>query len=398
MSCRYDGEVAVTSPPSDLGHVEDPMNFLILGSGPEEWAWAQALLAHPEHRLIAACPGFPELPDLPGGRDLDGALAMMGVEAVLVGGDDELRAEGLRRAAGTGLPAICLHPPGPDADPYYQVALSKQETGAVVVPDLPARLHPGVDELRRALAEGGPGRRRSIRYEVAVGPGGGENALLESAFPRVVDAVRALLGEVEAITATGDPPGPRPTEGLVVHLRGPGERRGEVRLWVGSPEPARLVVSWADGSITFEHDPALLGPSRVVRRAAGREDAVTDLDPWDPKAAMLAAFAAAVAGRPAHPDLLDGTRAMELAAAAGRSLRRGRTIDLHYEEISEAGNFKSVMTSTGCLLLLSILVVLPLALAGPALGLPWTIYLAWAFPPLLVLFTMLQLFRFAVRR
>lgn len=374
------------------------MNFLILGSGPEEWAWAQSLLAHPEHRLIAACPGFAALPDLPGGRDLDGSLAINGVDAVVVGGDDELRAEGLRRAAGSGLPAIALHPPGPDADPYYQVALSKQETGAVVVPDLPARLHPGVAELRRALAEGGPGRRRAIRYEAAVGPEDGGNALLAMTFPRVVDVVRALLGEVEAITATGDPPGPRPSEGLVVHLRGPGERRGEVRLWAGSPEPARLIVSWADGSITFEHDPALLGPSRLVRRAAGQADAVDDLPPWDPKAAMLAAFADALAGRPAHPDLTDGTRALELAAAAARSLRRGRTIDLHYEEISEAGNFKTVMTSAGCLLLLAILVVLPLALAGPAIGLPGTIYLAWALPPLLVVFVMLQLFRFAVKR
>lgn len=379
------------------GH-PSPMNFLILGSGPEEWDWAQALLAHPEHRLFAACPGFAALPDLPGGRDLDGALAINGVEAVIVGGDDELRVEGLRRAAGSGLPAIALHPPGPDADPYYQVAMSKQETGAVVVPDLPGRLHPGVAELRRALAEGGPGRRRAIRYEAAVGAGDGGNALLGTTFPRVVDVVRALLGEVEAITATGDPPGPRPSEGLVVHLRGPGERRGEVRLWAGSPEPARLIVSWADGSLTFEHDPALLGPARLVRRAAGRADAVDDLPPWDPKAAMLAAFADALAGRPAHPDLTDGTRALELAAAAARSLRRGRTIDLHYEEISEAGNFKTVMTSAGCLLLLAILVVLPLALAGPAIGLPGTIYLAWALPPLLVVFVMLQLFRFAVKR
>ena len=374
------------------------MNFLILGSGPEEWAWAQSLLAHPEHRLIAACPGFEALPDLPGGRDLDGALAINGVDAVVVGGDDELRAEGLRRAAGSGLAAIALHPPGPDADPYYQVALSKQETGAVVAPDLPTRLHPGVAELRRALAEGGPGRRRAIRYEAAVGPEEAGPGLLATTFPRVVDVVRALLGEIEAITATGDPPGPRPTEGLVVHLRGPEERRGEVRLWAGAPEPARLIVSWADGSITFEHDPALLGPSRLVRRAAGQPDAVTEFPPWDPKAALLVAFADAVAGRPAHPDLLDGTRALELAAAAARSLRRGRTIDLHYEEISEAGNFKSVMTSAGCLLLLAILVVLPVALAGPAIGLPWTIYLAWALPPLLVVFVILQLFRFAVRR
>jgi hypothetical protein len=98
-----------------------------------------------------------------------------------------------------------------------------------------------------------------------------------------------------------------------------------------------------------------------------------------------------------HPDLTDGTRAMEVAEGVARSLRRGRTVELHYEEISEAGTFKSVMTSLGCLILLAVLVVLPVALAGPALGLRWTIDLAYLIPPLLLLFLLLQLLRFAAR-
>src|SRR5690349_15124980 len=128
------------------------MNFLVLGDGPDELAWAQALADHPEHRLWAAYPGFKAYPDLPGALDLDEALATADVQAVVAGGSGELRSEGLRRAAAAGLPVICLHPPGPNADPYYQVALSRQETGAVVVPDLPGRLHPGLEALRQALA------------------------------------------------------------------------------------------------------------------------------------------------------------------------------------------------------------------------------------------------------
>ena len=42
---------------------------------------------------------------------------------------------------------------------------------------------------------------------------------------------------------------------------------------------------------------------------------------------------------------------MELSEAVVRSLRRGRTIDLHYEAISEEASFKSIMTSTGCMIL-----------------------------------------------
>ena len=55
------------------------------------------------------------------------------------------------------------------------------------------------------------------------------------------------------------------------------------------------------------------------------------------------------------------------------------------------------MTSTGCLLLVAILVVLPVALAGPALGMPWTVNLAWVMPPLLGLFILMQFLRFAIK-
>src|SRR5262245_18158574 len=127
------------------------MNFLILGNGVEERAWANFLAEQAEHRLIAAYPGFDEWPDIPRPGDFDDALATGGVEAVVVGGEPQFRAEALRRAAAVGLPVVCLHPPGADAEPYYQVALSRAETGAVIVPDLPLRRHPGVAMLRRAV-------------------------------------------------------------------------------------------------------------------------------------------------------------------------------------------------------------------------------------------------------
>lgn len=132
------------------------MNVLILGNGSEERAWAEWLLAGREHRLIAAYPGFsgPAPANVPIASDLDDALARAGIDAVIVGGRIEERGENLRRAAAEGLAIICLHPPGADSEAYYQVALSRAETGAVIVPDLPLRLHPGVDSLARAMKSG----------------------------------------------------------------------------------------------------------------------------------------------------------------------------------------------------------------------------------------------------
>jgi myo-inositol 2-dehydrogenase/D-chiro-inositol 1-dehydrogenase len=377
------------------------MNFLILGEGGEELAWARHLAGHGQHRLLAAFPGFkgwsapseePKEPEPVIPADFDAALALAGVEAVVVGGPPEFRAEALRRVAAAGLPAICLHPPGPDSEAYYQVALSREETGAVIVPDLPARLHPGVQRLRQAIEEEAIGTLRGLRHESPAEPGLGPSDLVRHDFPRRVDLVRALAGEIEAVTATG-----APGEELVVHLRGPQSRRAEVRIWAGPNEPVRLIASGAEGSLTFEYDPEFHHPARLIHRAASGTETTTEYDPWDPREAILAVLDDALARREAHPDLLDGTRAMELAEAVVRSLKRGRTVDLHYEEISEAGTFKSVMTSVGCVVFLSALFMMMVAMVGPALGFGWTLYLVYMIPPALIGFMLLQVFRFAIR-
>jgi predicted dehydrogenase len=373
------------------------MNFFIIGDGDDELAWARAIVEDGRHRLVAAYPGFDELPGVPRPGDFEDGLAMAEIEAVVVGGGLEARGETLRRVAAAGLPSICLHPPGEDAESYYQVALSYEETGAIVVPDLPARLHPAVESLRRAIHGTELGTFRSLLIEWSAGPGEGD--LARYVFPRLIDLVRALIGEVEAVTATGNPPGTRPNEGLVVQLRGPEARHAEVRIEGGPTSPARVVVKGADGSLALEYDPDSEGSARLVRRTSKGVESPTELDPWEPHAAILAVLVESIESRDRdiHPNLIDGTRAMELSEATVRSLRRGRTIDLHYEEISEAGTFKGVMTSVGCVLLLTVLVALPAALIGPALGYPWTIYIAYAIPPVLVIFVLLQLLRFAVR-
>jgi myo-inositol 2-dehydrogenase/D-chiro-inositol 1-dehydrogenase len=289
-----------------------------------------------------------------------------------------------------------------DAEAYYQVALSREETGAVVVPDLPARLHPAFERLKRAIEGQELGAFRGLRIEWPTSSEEGD--LARHVFPRLVDAVRALIGEIEALTATGDPPGPRPTASLIVQLRGPDARRAEVRIEQGhGPDaPARLVVTGAEGSLSLEVTPRFEGPSRLVRLipSQGEDLPLPALDSWGPHEAILSVLAEAITprDREVHPNLLDGTRAMELSEATVRSLRRGRTVDLHYEEISEAGTFKGVMTSIGCVLLLCVLIALPIALVGPALGVPGTIYIAYAIPPVLILFVLLQLLRFAVRQ
>jgi myo-inositol 2-dehydrogenase/D-chiro-inositol 1-dehydrogenase len=380
-------------------------DVLILGDGEEERAWCAWFSRREDDRLAVIYPGpaAEAAAEVPVAGDLDEALASPGIELTVVGGPPTFRAEALRRAAAEGMAIICLHPPGEDSEAYYQVAMSRSETGAVVVPDLPLRLHPGLDRLRQALASGELGGFRNLRYE---GPQlvPGED-LARATFARMVDVVRALLGEIEAVTASGDPAGTRPDVELVVQLRASGGRRAEIRAWSGPPEPSRLTLNGTLGSLSLEFDPWFHEPGRLVKRLSGPSDPeITALEPWDPRAEIVRVLRAASGRRAGEqepsvsPSLADGTRATEVAEAVVRSLRKGRTIDLHYEAITEESSFKSFMTSTGCLILLSILVVLPIAMAGPALGLPWLRYLVYGITPLLVIFATLQILRFGIRR
>jgi predicted dehydrogenase len=319
---------------------------------------------------------------------------------VIVGGPIELRGEYLRRAAAEGLAIICLHPPGPDSEAYYQVALSRAETGAVIVPDLPLRLHPGVTVMRKAERTGELGAFRGVKIESPSAAEGIDLACV--VVPRLVDVVRALLGEIEAVTATGDPPGEHPDLELVVQLRAALSRRAELRIWSGPEEPSRLSLLGSGGSLTLEFDARLQQPARLIRRSSSSVETVIPLGPWDPHEAIFAVLTASRAPRAGpdlpSPSLHDATRAMELAEATVRSLRRGRTVDLYYEPITEDATFKSVMTSTGCMIFLAALAILPLALAGPPLGFHWTIYIAYLIPPILAIFVVLQILRLAVRR
>jgi myo-inositol 2-dehydrogenase/D-chiro-inositol 1-dehydrogenase len=378
------------------------MNILILGNGTEEIAWANWLLGRSEHRLAALFPPSRDgaLGSIPVARDLDDALARAGIDAAIVGGTLDQRGEFLRRAAAEGLTVLCLHPPGADSEAYYQVSLSRDETGAVIVPDMPMRLHPGVALLREAMNGGVLGAIRSVRLEMPATPD--VDDLCGYVFARGVDVLRSLAGEIVELTASGEPPGEHPQLELVVQLRSAGGQRAELRTWASAPEPARLSVLGASGSVTLEFDPSFDRPARLIRRPAGQPEESTELPRWDPHDAIFSVLLASRGRRGTtdlpSPNLLDGTRAMELAEATARSLRRGRTVDLHYEAISEESTFKSVMTSTGCVILLIALFVVPIALAGPPLGFPWTIYLAYLIPPILVIYVLLQGLRLAVRR
>ncbi|MBI1322401.1 hypothetical protein GC170_04345 [bacterium] len=378
------------------------MNIVVLGDDVRIRAFVDRLVENPQHRIVMCCP---PIPGLEGTTDLETALAAREIDAALVGGVAEMRGELLRRAAGQGWTCLCLHPPGLDTDPYYQVALSNHEFGAVIVPDLNWRFHPAISEIRRLTKpEGESGPIESVELELHV-PSSGSSLVLDP-FSTWVDVIRVLIGEVENIAAMGMPSGTQPSQRLTVQMRAARDRRAEMTIRAEAVgDKVRLAVTARDQVIEWRSDsPRSYSGSLVIRDRTGQQaghdsERTIDLPEWDPVAVMIGRWEeAALRQAPPIPGLLDGIRCMEVAEGAIRSLKRGRALDLHYEEVSEENNFKTIMTSIGCMMVIGIILGLPLILAGPALGLPFTLYLGYLIPIGLAGFAALQLLRFAIRR
>ena len=88
------------------------------------------------------------------------------------------------------------------------------------------------------------------------------------------------------------------------------------------------------------------------------------------------------------PTWQDEIRALELDAAARRSVEYRRAVALEYQEASEEVGFKGTMTLAGCGILWAIFFLLILSVWLPRLG--------WLIVPLLGFFLLLQMFRWVI--
>lgn len=318
------------------------MRIAILGDGAAERAWFDALNGRDGLEVARV-----DDPDEP-------------ADVLILGGAVADRVDYTRRAPADGPIVVCLHPPGPDDTAYLQAS-------GRVVPDLPTRLHPGVALLRGTLVDGSLGEFRSIVHHVPAPDGD-----LLAAFARGVDVLRALLGDFETLTASGDPEGPDPRHDLMVRMRSRDGRLAEFRATSDPDASSHLTATGADGSLilSFGHSAATLDD---LRRRPGDETVETYA--WSPHLALLDAL-----GTPSAPTLDDGIRAMELTDAARRSLRRRRTVEVRPAPLSEEAVFKSSMATAGCFLLLGSVALFTLASAARALGFTWAANLANLIP------------------
>lgn len=360
---------------------------------------ALAVAASLDHELVWIWSGGHEVPALleAAPRALlashwESVLAENAADAVLVAADgpEEEVADRLRRLAQAAIPVVVPHPICRSMLIYYELDMICQQSGGLLVPYVPARWHPLWDELKAASARAIAGGPTWETLAIERYAGTLDRGQILDCFVRDIELARGIAGDLLRVTAMAGPDNQQLTS-LCATLAG----RQVVVRWSAQPGDAvrgAKAVLRGPGCEWQIEMPEDGSPWRAVGHLG--QEVVLAYPGWNAAESSLPYLARALAGQPLPPTWLDASRGMELADAVERSLQRGRAIDMHYGEHTEAETFKAVMSGAGCLLLVLALGVLLLGTLARGLGLKAADIWPYALAGLLIMFLLAQSLRF----
>jgi predicted dehydrogenase len=285
--------------------------------------------------------------------DWENALDPGQVDAALLGADKPAeRIEQLRRLIQTQMPVVVSHPLSLSMLEAYELDMIRNETHSIVLPYLPGRWHPASAEIGAMVADPSTspiGAVEQIIFERYMQKREREDVLKQ--FSRDVDLLQFIAGGANKLHALGSTSGGSPYGNLTVQTT---SETDSVCRWTVSPAhdfvggkltligaAGRVILLMPDASKAWKLD-VQTSPPTPAREYAG----------WNSAAAALQLLAGATAGQRTEPTWTEAARTVELAETIDRSLKRGRTIDLHHEEFTDIGTFKGTMTSVGCAILM----------------------------------------------
>lgn len=271
-------------------------------------------------------------------------LTASDLAGVIVAGDSEQVQAAAKQLASAGKPLLIVPKVAFGTACAYELSLIRDDSAVVLMPAFLHRVDLELRSLVQRLRSGELGTVRRLEIDVTLpaaensGPTDSlsEVDIEEDALPDI-DLLRWLGGNYDQVTALRSGQTEQGCSQATLTLAGTGlpdvtwvVRRGADPSW-------RLSVSTERGVVTIERPPN---------------------QPHSHPARMLSAFAVACGGTKPEPDWPDAVRAFDVLDAARRSLRRRRTIDLHFETLSERQQFKTQMTAIGCGLLMLTLVLM----------------------------------------
>ena len=342
------------------------MNFALLGDDPAALPLARAIAAHPDHALTRASLAGDTLPELlrlsPAtkvGDRWDELLVARDVDAVIVAGARQEILDAAKQIAAAGRPLVIIADARQGSQWIYELTLIRDDTRAPLLPVFPHREAGAVRRLRDACESYRIGHVRHVQMErdwpaALLSPADVERALLPD-----VALLRDFAGDYSQVTAIHSGASEGRLSLATVTLSGPGlpESHWSLRP-TADAGGARWHVVGDGGRATLLVPDGGLATLEVngIRESCGRADVDAD---------GVSRIERALRGESVSPGWTDLTRAFEVVDAARRSVRRRRTIDLHFETQSERSLFKSQMTAVGCgLLVFTLLAVVAVLILG----------------------------------
>jgi hypothetical protein len=378
------------------------MNFALLGSDYETISLATAAVAQ-GHRIVWcgdiawALQKFELawLPEEDQAQQWELLLDEQFCDAVIVGRGDappELRSEQMILLAKNGIAILSTFPLVDSVLSYYEIDMAQQESKALVRHFNPAtQSQPIVQQCRDWILAGHPqlGAIEQLVWERPLADRSREQVLWH--FARDVQLLSQVAGRLNRLGALGSPDEAATYSGLSVQMLG--EQKLPVRWSVEPMDPAehpRLSLVAEQGKFTLRFDEAGRATQSEMNHAGQTESSA--VEPIDPAALAVTEFVDALKNRDASGSTWsDALRAMELTDTIEISLRRGRMIDVHPQQLTEELSFRGTMSAVGCatLMILPPLLLL-LGWLGELVGLPLARYWPHVLLSLLATFLLLQ--------
>jgi hypothetical protein len=243
------------------------------------------------------------------------------------------------RAAQAGVRVVVLPEAGQTADWAYSLYPVAEDAPDRLKPVFEHRTSHAIEEARRWLAEV-PGGRAHLLIEVELPVQPLQAGDIERQFFQDADLLRSLVGDYEELIAVPIAGGAGGINSQTLTFTGAGKPTAVWSVRSGTEFSWKMIVDRPDGARTIEQ----MAPG--VWQSAGSSVDVSQ------KAGVVAVWN-------------DVLRAFDYVSAMRRSIRRRRVIDLDAESLSEKSQFKTLMSATGCgLMLLTLMGVVALLTAG----------------------------------
>jgi hypothetical protein len=282
-------------------------------------------------------------------------------DAVLVGGSDERELDAIKQLANAGQRLLFLPSTSQGSTFIYELSLIRDDNRVSLMPAVWHRCDPVLLSLRDTLRSGSLGQVHLLQVQREF-VGNDQSSTLaqtdvDAAMLLDFDLLRWFSGDYDQVTAlrTGASNGIVRTQSVKLSGRGLPEATWDAQS--GTTPYCRLVIQTDRGPVRLER-PAegnwILNEPNGVRREGNQIEAIRE----------YLRLANSESQMPMEwPELV---KLFETADASHRSVARRRTIDLHFEPMSERAIFKTQMTAMGCGVLIAtfLLVLIYLAIAS----------------------------------